>query len=682
MAQHGGITADNVKAALAYYDDLGVPRSTLERAKNELIAGYSIQAMDGNMPEFPEISAAVGGYTVKNNSSTSAEKGKDHAASLAAFIKARKEETADTDTVNQAMTIITDSIDGVGSSVSPDVLFGIAKGVANQGWAGAGTARRALVDLGFSMDGDFTCSAAMWTEGWTDTQKTTFLNRLRNEMHTLDDVEDSNDKPVTVSGNAGYNWSGYGQSSRSVDTPSETPAFNGGGAGHSFGDTHEIGDVEYKPVEVSRKDVLADLIMGLVNPGAAITALAANLGKKKNGIYSTGEALSKAEDLLIDTFTKGDGVPLDVGEYEIVREWMQEQVASGEMTELEAFNAACALGYQDEIEAYDSEAFHAAIYKERYVPQYFEAEKGEQRAFWDEASDEEKAAIASEMWDDLGTEGQAEVFKDYNWKLDPGVYRTAGQTWGQQFLAVLPTVATSIASGAIGTADMIGTWVTGKDELWDVTQRVVEANDEVARFGNVTDNINGSAIARIASDATSEMVKMYALGSIGGAIGEGVGGVTGLSSVAAGSAGSAAVQKIAGFALDFIKASPFVVSAIGNGFEEAKMMGAGNGESKAYALVTGTLEGVLEGLNFDKLWGNVLGQEAFGKMLWDGANIWRNAGVVAKARVINMLVAGLGEATEETASYLAETFWKIHSDWGKDTEWSAEEWAEQAGMGF
>ena len=634
IQSYGGFTPENVQKALHHYKDIGVTELNIDRAKALVKERYAETGTPGE--QMGEIMMSFDwNYDYKSQSKVN--RNKKLAASAAAYIQSRRDSIANDGSVNRAMTEITDAIDRIGVGVTPDAMLSLAKGIADQPWASETTARRALVDLGFSMDGDFSGDALIWTKGWTDEQKTAFLNQLKSEMKSLDDVE-------------------------------------------------------RKSVKVNFTNLDVQAMFGApLNPISALGATSAVLnafGRQDDGSYSVEGALTKAEDLLIDAFTKGDGVALDAGEYYILREWMDDMVASGKANEMECFNALCSMGYGDEIEAYDSEAFHEAIFKEHMVPSMFEHADSLDRAYWENASAEERRQIANDMWADMTPERQAEVFADYNWKTDPNIYRTAAQTFGQQFIAVVPSVATDIASGAIGFADMVATAVTGKDDLWEVTKKITAENEAVNRFGNVYDNVNGAALARITSDAASEMIKMYALGSIGGVAGEAFGRVTGLAEVASGSAGSAAVRKIAGLAVDLVQASPFVVSAMGNGFTEAKMMCASNGEATAYAIVTGTLEGVLEGMNFDNLWGKVLGQGSFGKMLIDGGNVWKNAGVVAKARIVNMLVAGLGEATEETASYLAETFWKTHSDWlggtgwGKDTEWSFEDWVSQAGMGF
>lgn len=631
---YGGFTPENVQKALHHYKDIGVTELNIDRAKALVKERYAETGTPGE--QMGEIMMSFD-WNHDYKSQRKVNRNKELAADASGYMQSRRETIAPDDSVDKAAREIKYAVHMIGEGITPDALFDLTKSIAGQNWANATVARRALIDLGFSEDGDFTGSAATWTTGWTGTQKSAFLSQLKRELHTLDDVENKYD--MSVSG-----------------------GFSGEGAGRFFGE-----GADEKNANIMMKDRMG--------------------------------GLSQMEDKIIDVFTKGDGIPLDIGEFEILREWMDEKLANGDATPMELYNALCSMGYQDELEAYDADRFHEAIFKEQNVPAMFEQAAGYERAFWEEASPEERQQIADDIWNNMSATEQQSMFQNYDWKLDPNIYRTTGQTWRQQFLAVVPSVVTSVASGVVGFADMVATVQSEldhfdhsdrpvKEDLWDVTKELVNANAEVSSFGNVSDNVNGAALARIASDATSELIKMYALGSIGGVAGEAFGNATGLASVAAGSVESAAVQKIAGFAIDFIKASPYVSNAIGNGFEEAKMMGARNGEATAYALITGTLEGVLEGLNFDKLWGNVLGQDAFGKMLWNGANIWKNAGVVAKARVVNMLISGLGEATEETASYLAETFWKIHSDWlggsgwGKDTEWSAEDWAEQAGMGF
>lgn len=375
---------------------------------------------------------------------------------------------------------------------------------------------------------------------------------------------------------------------------------------------------------------------------------------------------------------------LDYEKFMHALDWANEQIAGG-MNEFDAYNILAADGYQDELEKYLPEKWHRALYAHERVKEGYEAEKGDQLAWYEGLTDDEKYQHGLKIWDSYTPEQQAEAFKGYNWKFDPAVYRTGKQAWEQQFAAILPGLAVNLTATPVKLADMIDANLTGREELWDTTKDWMEAEAKIGNWGSVNDTIGGGVkLASIAADATQEVARMYVLGSIGGAIGQGtkVGRV--LSEVAGNESAKWGVRKIAGLGLTMMTSSPFVVSATAGNFAEAKAMGATTAEATRYGLITGTLEGVLESLNFDELWGKVLGANSFGQMIMDGGAAFKNAGVVAKARVANMVASGLGEFMEESASYVAETFLKMrHADtWGKGTEWSTNDWLAQAGMGF
>lgn len=392
------------------------------------------------------------------------------------------------------------------------------------------------------------------------------------------------------------------------------------------------------------------------------------------------EAADDIEGFLFAT----DDKKLDYEKFMHALDWANEQIANG-MNEFDAYNTLAADGYQDELEAYLPEKWHLALYAHERVKEGYEAAKGDQLAWYEGLTDEEKYQHGLDIWNSYTPEQQADAFKDYNWQFDPAVYRTGKQAWAQQFGAIIPGLAANLIATPVKFADMISANLTGREKLWETTEDWMKAEATIGNWGKVSDTIgSGVKLADIAADATQEVARMMVLGTVGGAIGHGtkVGQV--LSEVAGNEAAKWGVRKIAGFGLTMMTSSPFVVSATAGNFAEAKAMGASTAEATRYGLITGTLEGVLESLNFDELWGKVLGANSFGKMIMEGGAAFKNAGVVAKARIANMVASGLGEFMEESASYVAETFLKMrHADtWGKGTEWDANDWLAQAGMGF
>ena len=234
--------------------------------------------------------------------------------------------------------------------------------------------------------------------------------------------------------------------------------------------------------------------------------------------------------------------------------------------------------------------------------------------------------------------------------------------------------------------DAIEANLSGRPDMWETTQDLMAFQQKMGNLGAVADNVNGAGVAQTAADVVQEIGRMYFYGSIGGAIGAGFAGTSAGAAVMAGSASnSMAVRGASKMFMSMVKSSPFVVSAFANNYAEAKDHGAPNNEATWFALITGLSEGILEGFEFDELWGKALGQGNFAKQLALGKHTYlQNLGIVGKAWISSMAVSGLGEFTEESIGYVLETFLKMrHSDtWGKGTEWSASDWLQQAMMGF
>jgi len=408
-----------------------------------------------------------------------------------------------------------------------------------------------------------------------------------------------------------------------------------------------------------------------------------------NGIELSDETLERLNNSMNSEisddeayYSRGANGQLDYERFMHAIDWANEQIQTGAMNEFDAYNILAAEGFQDEMEAYMQDDWHKALFAHERVKEAYEAAGGDQLAWYEGLTDEEKYQHGLDIWSQLPDEEKAKTFQDYDWKYDPAVYRTGGQAWAQQFAAIVPEFATSLVSGAVKLADMVDANLTGREELWDITQDLMGVENKLASYGAVNDSLGNSAqLASTAADAVQEVARMYLFGTIGGTIGHGTKLGQALAETAGNDAAKWGVKKIAGLGLTMMTSSPFVVNAAAGNFAEAKLMGATTGEATAYGLLTGTLEGVLESLNFDELWGKVLGEGAFGQMIMDGGAAFRNMGVVAKARIANMVASGLGEFSEETVSYLAETFWKTHASWGGDTKWDLNDWIQQAGMG-
>ena len=368
-------------------------------------------------------------------------------------------------------------------------------------------------------------------------------------------------------------------------------------------------------------------------------------------------------------------------------DWAKEQIANGALTEAQAYQVLSAEGYSPELEQYVGEDWHRAVYEDLHVPMMFQQAGGAQLAMWEEMTPDERKKMASDMYDALSAEEKAAMFGDADWwKSDPTVYRTFGQAFEQQFAAILPGLATDLIASGAELGDMIGASFTGRPELNDSTKDWLKMQEFVQNYGSVYDDVNGTKVADVAASVVGEIARMQVLGMVGAGVGSafeatGIGGK--VAQLAAGNPGI--VKKATGMALSLVRSSPFVVNAWAHDYAELKSLGASNSEAMWNSMITGMAEGVLEGFNFDSLWGKVLGQEAFATEILDaGKRAFGTAGIVWKARIANMAASGLGEFTEESIGYVLDTYLKMrHSDtWGKGTEWSASDWLSQAGMGF
>lgn len=367
-------------------------------------------------------------------------------------------------------------------------------------------------------------------------------------------------------------------------------------------------------------------------------------------------------------------------------DWAEEQIANGTLTEAQAYQVLSAEGFSPELEQYVGKDWHEAIYKELMVPQLVQQAGGAQLATWEEMTPEEQQKMAASMYDSLTDEQYAQLFGDADWwKANPNVYRTFGQAFEQQFAALLPSLATDLITSTVELGDMIGAAFTGRPELDDDTQKWLKAQEFVQNYGSVNDDVNGAKIADVMANVAGEILRMQTLGTIGAGVGAGF-EATGVGSkiaqLAAGNPGI--VKKATGMALSLVRSSPFVANAWAHDYAEWKQMGASNGVAMWNSMITGMAEGILEGLNFDNLWGKVLGQETFATQILDaGKDMFKTASIVWKARLANMAASGLGEFTEESIGYVVESWRKSrHKELWGDVKLSAGEWLEQAGMGF
>lgn len=620
----GAMTEESVNAAIDYYVDLGVDGNVINGAIQNMKNKY-VASMD-NMDEVdPKVLDALN-RTIEVSNELSQ---KDLDESYDAYVRAALENSSDQSVIDGSWDRIDSAVrqvigDDYGQSIDPETLFNIIKATADLPWSNEVAVREALADHGFTVSGDF--NDPMYANEWTKDWDGLDRERFRSMMS-----------------DAGFRL---------------------------------LEDVERtKPDDSLLEDIKTALSVG--GGGASpvsMLAFYAIRGSKWDTSKSIGENVrdfflpSKEEE----SYALNLGKSLSAKEYEIALDWMDEMVSDGRLTKFEAYNYLCSRGLQDAIEKYDKADWYESIFKEKMVPEMWENSTKTDQLFWDSCTDDDRKSIADSMWADIPDEEKAKAIEDYDWRFDNNIHRTTAQTWAEQITSIIPTVSEGIATGAVGAADWAATLVSGKDELWGVTKELQSAAASIAAYGDVEDNVNGALAARLTTDAAAEMLKMYTLGAVGTSV--------------AGLAGEASF-KFGKFMVDMLKTSPFSTAALGNNFVEAKAEGATNAEAVPYAFVLGTLEGVIESLNIDQIWGRVFGQGKFGKMLLDGGRSFANTrSVLTKAWLASLPIAALGEASEEGLSYAAEGIWKTiaawnGSEWASQFEWSAEDAAEAMLMG-
>lgn len=372
-------------------------------------------------------------------------------------------------------------------------------------------------------------------------------------------------------------------------------------------------------------------------------------------------------------------------DFDYALEWAQQQIASGTLTAGKAYNILAADGYQDEMEEYMPEEWHEAHFIEYTAPMLWNQSLAEDQLLWEEMTPEQRTDSAKLMWGNLTPEQKASMYKPGWWKFDDTVNRTPGQAWGQQAAAILPGLITQFVATPVTIADAIDAAITGRPEMWDLTQKLTATEEALANYGSVDEFSFGTRSAEWVTTAAQELFKMEILGNIGGMVGEAFTG-TGVGSkvLKAAASDSKLVSKLADMLMGAVQASPFVAESFAGHYREAKMRGATNGEAAFYGALTGLSEGFIEGANFDKVWGKAIGADRIAENLLQGGLDYLKMGLNGKAFVSSLALGFLGEGTEELVGYAVETGTKMafyDDTWAKGTEWSWAEAGEQALVG-
>jgi hypothetical protein len=216
--------------------------------------------------------------------------------------------------------------------------------------------------------------------------------------------------------------------------------------------------------------------------------------------------------------------------------------------------------------------------------------------------------------------------------------------------------ALSIATGAVGLADMATAGIQKRDELWKTTQALQE---EAAWWTQYSHDRNHEIIST-AADVGSEIMRMYATSLTGSVLAAGATKVLG---------NAAGTNFLFGFITKNASRMPFVANSIGNYYLEAMNDGATTGQATAYAIPTGLLEGYLESLEMGETLQHAFGTNIVGKKIAASglsAN-FKTFAITKGMPFINFALGTIGEGLEEAASYYGSSIARM-ATWDKGYE--------------
>lgn len=230
--------------------------------------------------------------------------------------------------------------------------------------------------------------------------------------------------------------------------------------------------------------------------------------------------------------------------------------------------------------------------------------------------------------------------------------------------------ALSIATGAVGLADMATAGIQKRDELWKTTQALQE---EAAWWTQYSHDRNHEIIST-AADVGSEIMRMYATSLTGSVLAAGATKVLG---------NAAGTNFLFGFITKNASRMPFVANSIGNYYLEAMNDGATTGQATAYAIPAGLLEGYLESLEMGETLQHAFGTNIVGKKIAASglsAN-FKTFAITKGMAFINFALGTIGEGLEEAASYYGSSIARM-ATWDKGYEMDFSEMWDNAKGGL
>ena len=230
--------------------------------------------------------------------------------------------------------------------------------------------------------------------------------------------------------------------------------------------------------------------------------------------------------------------------------------------------------------------------------------------------------------------------------------------------------ALSIATGAVGLADMATAGIQKRDELWKTTQALQE---EAAWWTQYSHDRNHEIIST-AADVGSEIMRMYATSLTGSVLAAGATKVLG---------NAAGTNFLFGFVTKNASRMPFVANSIGNYYLEAMNDGATTGQATAYAIPAGLLEGYLESLEMGETLQHAFGTNIVGKKIAASglsAN-FKTFAITKGMPFVNFALGTIGEGLEEAASYYGSSIARM-ATWDKGYEMDFSEMWDNAKGGL
>ena len=266
-------------------------------------------------------------------------------------------------------------------------------------------------------------------------------------------------------------------------------------------------------------------------------------------------------------------------------------------------------------------------------------------------------------------------------QFDNRVHNSVTEEAGRAAAAIPARVAIDIVNSAFNFADMMNPVSGIQDAIYDMadiadpSKKARETLNAVSwKLGQFGSSENHEFI-NVASDVTTELIRMYAVNAAGVALAQGV-------NAPALAGKTTASEKGMGVLLNKMRkafsaqSAPFIASAMGSYYNEAMSEGASRGQATAYGLIAGMFEGALESLGADEIF-----QKTFTKGFIQrgkaGSEYLLSKGV---SRFVDFTANMIGNGLEEGASYVVSGI-AARTIYDKDRELSWEEFWGNAGMG-